>query len=630
MKKRYAVLANGWSTGLLSRVLEGIRERAFETNVDIYMFLNYAAFDQKPEFIAGEWNIFRLPELDRFDGIILIPGTFNSNDAIAEVIKRVRMSRTPAVSLEYDIEGIDSIASENRSGIYNLARHLIEEHGVRDAIYMGGPPDNRDNITRLKAVQDAFSDLNLSIDSDNILNGQFSHQPAFIELRHWFETHDYIPDAVICANDEMAMGCCTFLRSRQLVVPEDIIVTGYDHLPNGARFAPRLSTVDRNWEKMGATAVDHLNAKISGVKTQEKQIFVSTPVFEESCGCVNCMDNPERIEQIREISVKQYLDSINKMLAQQQIDDICDAVLDESDVNVLSGLVFGMLKGRNNNFGNVVKVFLNADYLDIKVPLTRTAGYSDNFVCVCDVNETTYKSCYEIKRKEIMANIDATPGSNHYFIFLPIHANGLGIGFIMLDNTLDRVYDYILFDVEHTVNRTVQVFKQAEKLLVSNKRLKTISVTDPLTGVYNRLAYEKYALPMLSGEDGKVHFVLMVDIDGMKTINDRYGHASGDTAVKLVADVLKEYLPKDFVIIRYGGDEFLVAGYVSEGDDIEHYTTEIRDRVAEGSQKEHLLFDVSISTGYSIFDKPENETRCLQEADDAMYRMKQEHHRKEK
>ena len=87
MKKRIAVFANAWSTEFLRLVLEGIRKRAYELNIDIYFYVGYA-FDVRGKLVSeGESNIYRLPELSKFDGIIMLPGTFNSEEAVIELIK---------------------------------------------------------------------------------------------------------------------------------------------------------------------------------------------------------------------------------------------------------------------------------------------------------------------------------------------------------------------------------------------------------------------------------------------------------------------------------------------------------------------------------------------------------------
>ena len=104
--------------------------------------------------------------------------------------------------------------------------------------------------------------------------------------------------------------------------------------------------------------------------------------------------------------------------------------------------------------------------------------------------------------------------------------------------------------------------RQNIKLENLNKILADISVRDELTGLYNRMGYEKIAIPYLDElRHTKQNCVIMVaDINRMKVINDKYGHLQGDTAIKIVASVIKSSIPKNWKAVRYGGDEYVIIG----------------------------------------------------------------------
>lgn len=91
------------------------------------------------------------------------------------------------------------------------------------------------------------------------------------------------------------------------------------------------------------------------------------------------------------------------------------------------------------------------------------------------------------------------------------------------------------------------------------EKLRTLSETDALTGVFNRRALEKAVQTILSS-DGQYQAlgVMIIDIDHFKSINDRYGHAMGDLALQKTASLLRSALRKDDILARYGGEEFVV------------------------------------------------------------------------
>ena len=105
-----------------------------------------------------------------------------------------------------------------------------------------------------------------------------------------------------------------------------------------------------------------------------------------------------------------------------------------------------------------------------------------------------------------------------------------------------------------------QLLKQQKELERINEELRHISITDPLTKLYNRRHFEDLiTMEMnLTQRHGDANSLIMIDIDHFKSINDTYGHFSGDLVLKEVADTLRKNLRKTDVLCRIGGEEFVV------------------------------------------------------------------------
>lgn len=122
----------------------------------------------------------------------------------------------------------------------------------------------------------------------------------------------------------------------------------------------------------------------------------------------------------------------------------------------------------------------------------------------------------------------------------------------------------------------------AAELAVTNRRLHEASITDPLTGFYNR----RYALDRLeqewaaSNRSGKPLSCMMVDLDHFKEVNDRYGHDVGDQVLTAVAGALQKNLRANDVICRMGGDEFLVISPDADAEAIRAAASRLLEAVA--------------------------------------------------
>jgi len=124
-KKKIAIFANGWSDEFLKRVLGGIHTCAKENNVDLYTFINYSNGGELTKNNQGEASIFKLPDLTMFDGIILFANTFNLLWEREYFRNEIIKCKIPAVTLEYELEGIPSLTTDTYSGMYELTNHLI-------------------------------------------------------------------------------------------------------------------------------------------------------------------------------------------------------------------------------------------------------------------------------------------------------------------------------------------------------------------------------------------------------------------------------------------------------------------------------------------------------------------------
>lgn len=148
---------------------------------------------------------------------------------------------------------------------------------------------------------------------------------------------------------------------------------------------------------------------------------------------------------------------------------------------------------------------------------------------------------------------------------------------------------------------------------------------DPMTHVYNRYTLEEMLQKEMSRSEryAKVFALILVDLDEFKQINDRFGHLMGDFVLAEMGAILRSCVRGSDTIIRYGGDEFVVL--LSETDLLgaEVVVNRIRKKVEQWNTSNRVArFDLTISTGISIFAQGKKATDLIAEADQQMYAMK--------
>jgi diguanylate cyclase (GGDEF)-like protein len=157
----------------------------------------------------------------------------------------------------------------------------------------------------------------------------------------------------------------------------------------------------------------------------------------------------------------------------------------------------------------------------------------------------------------------------------------------------------------------------------TTRRMRSLALTDELTGVPNRRAVLKRLDPLLRSERASACAMLIIDIDHFKSINDQFGHPEGDEALKLVARCLREEVIEPAFIGRLGGEEFIV---VAPGADVlaaRELAERFRTRVMTIDTRRWLGDrKITVSTGVTIASERDTPTAMLKRADAALYEAK--------
>ncbi|MGD9676134.1 MAG: GGDEF domain-containing protein, partial [Candidatus Bipolaricaulia bacterium] len=167
--------------------------------------------------------------------------------------------------------------------------------------------------------------------------------------------------------------------------------------------------------------------------------------------------------------------------------------------------------------------------------------------------------------------------------------------------------------------------------LASQTTLREQAVRDPLTGLFNRHYFNSIIAPELNRGDRYAHAfsVMMIDVDGFRAVNNRFGHLRGDEVLQQVAIFLNENVRAADRVIRYGGDEFLVFMPETAEAEATLVAERLRDRILLVPRRTGIGdLDVGLSIG--IYTREPGDTRSLEsvltEVDRRMYSDKRSRH----
>jgi LacI family transcriptional regulator len=215
------------------------------------------------------------------DGLIL-------HDQVLDAGQLEQLSRqVPVVTLAgVATPASSNVRGDNLTGMAELARHLVTEHGYRTLAYLGGHPDSPDNLARHAAFRDAVAQAGGTFAGGPEWQGNYCAAGGARVIGRLLASDIPLPRAIACANDQTALGVIYALRQHGVDVPGDVAVTGFDDIPMARHLRPQLTTVRQPIQEIGATAFEVLHSMISAAEPAQRDIVLPTQLIpRESCGC---------------------------------------------------------------------------------------------------------------------------------------------------------------------------------------------------------------------------------------------------------------------------------------------------------------------------------------------------------
>ena len=627
MNNRIAVFANGFSNEFIEYVVTGMQKKAKKDGIDIFVFTSYCSLLTPEMQNKCQLNLFHLPNPADFDGAVMLTNTYNFPDEQERVCARFQRAGVPMLSLEIEVPNMSCIKTENYKGVRSLAEHLVVEHGAKKIIYVNGVKGNVENSIRRQALIDVLTEHGLELVGEFF--SDFSFYNAYLQMEEFLDNGEELPDAMVCANDHMALGICSALNTHGLSVPKDMLVTGFDMIKDGQSTFPILSTVSRGWSSFGEIAYDKLMYQIHNPDVRFVEIYDSFFVPSESCGCeATELADKNRFNKIRNLYFDNLQKSIMDIFFQRLQIPISLATCKEDFYEKgLSAVRDIPTLGPNYCFCTEPEFFeLNDDDYP-----RRRRGYSTKMDILYELKDNKKHPISHFNSRELYPGYKHEEGESNLYIFAPLNHLNYIMGYVAIKNTPDLLYSAGLY--KYVSNMESLLFSMRGHIFTqrTNEELRRVYMNDALTGIYNRTGCEKVLYEYIEEQKAKNQRSILVfaDIDRMKTINDVYGHLNGDFAIKATAEAFKKHSPDGWLFGRYGGDEFIAVGPCDNPESIPDSIKKLSESMSAEFKSLNLSFMLHASIGYSVIE-PEDEGSIddyIDRADKSMYEEKEKIHR---
>ncbi len=244
-------------------------------------------FPRAPLYRTTTAETPRLPE--PMDGWVILASTLR---VPAGEVKALVQGAKPCVSVGLELPDTPSLIASDEAGIFQAVTHLARRHQRRRIAFVAGPSTSVEAMRRLEGYRMALDTVGLALDPALITHGDYLG-PSGREAVRVLERQARKYDAIVAANDLMAIGVIEGLRAIGRSVPQDVSVVGFDDIEEASFSAPTLTTIRQPLQEVGALAARMTIKRIEGASVDPHTMVTAPLVIRQSCGCSDS-DAPDR------------------------------------------------------------------------------------------------------------------------------------------------------------------------------------------------------------------------------------------------------------------------------------------------------------------------------------------------
>jgi len=594
----------GFISTLNSKLVEkGWRVLVFCTESDLYK-------DNKNNL--GGRNIFDLINFNTADAFLL-----SNSDILDEPLKQKLISQAEAHSIPVIIlEGQKgqsknsySIEFDQSKGFETIVKHVIEQHKVKKLHFIAGRIDSPQSNERLEIFQKVLKAKHIKFSDSMVSYGDFWEQPTIAATKKLIES-DNLPEAIICANDKMAISVISTLNKYGYKCPEDVIVTGFDGITEIFYTNPKITSSLCSYEQLGTETADFLLDIDKKKIVSKNRKVIPTFIQGESCGCKS-ENIPSNIEYINLLT-----DAYSRYRAEDRsLSNMSSLIHDAKSIEEV-------LAAMNTHLLYNVMCCIKTECIDKNVNpnINQTdTTYGDEMYLLLD-SDNPNNTQKIFKTKDLIPNIEHI--FDHYkipLIFTPLNNIEIPLGYLcFFFYNYDKQNYTKVNQIASWLSNALSGYRNMQYQRQLQKKIEAIYSHDSLTGLLNRTGFQQIYSKMLNNPSITKISLVMCDLDNLKYINDNFSHTEGDNAISTVAKALEAAVDEGF-FCRYGGDE-LIGLYTSPVDEM-ILRTNLEEYLETYNSNSGKPYKVSTSIGIYTSEKCSFED-MFKKADDLMYENK--------
>ncbi|MCX7710407.1 MAG: diguanylate cyclase [Clostridia bacterium] len=269
-----------------SLILSGIADFAKEYDINLMCFVA-GMFNSPHKWERGRNILYNFIDKNKIDGLIVLSSAVEAYASPLQLLKKLHKNKgLPVVTIGNRFDGYPSVSADNFLGMRQSVDHLVEVHGSRQIVFIKGTEGSKDSDLRLNAYLESLKSHNIPINPKLIFPGKFNFASGEEVVKLLLKKKISF-DAIVAANDNMAIGALDELGRQLGAAHKKIPVIGFDNIE--ASRLRSLTTVHQPCYELGRSASDMLLRLVHNQLIEMEELLPTKVLFRSSCGCIPSM-----------------------------------------------------------------------------------------------------------------------------------------------------------------------------------------------------------------------------------------------------------------------------------------------------------------------------------------------------
>lgn len=413
-------------------------------------------------------KIFEYIPYQELSGLILFTEQIRNSRVVKQITAKAKQHHIPVISLKHPVTGCFNVTYDSENSLGLIIEHLIQVHHCQKINFIAGLRENPVSIHRIATYKKVLTAHHIPVEEERIGYGDFWSGPAIKATEHFLKSSLPLPDAIVCANDAMAIAVCDCLAEHGYRIPEDILVTGLGGIQERDYHLPLLTTAVYDPDLSSAYVFNVLQHIWSDRKLTEQETTIPCQLqFSESCGCA-CHNSHEGKDRLNTL-YKKYQQEHDFRHATHKLTSIIN-----SDCNLKT--LADILPNYMSEIGiSSMNLFIRADYAAIS-DLDIAETNHNNYILMNQIlSGKAQVPLLPITMQGIYQENERLYGESDQILSIPLNVENKSFGILTINYQGNKILHESLYEFINTLDNILDNIQNRFTILLVSQQLNVLS-----------------------------------------------------------------------------------------------------------------------------------------------------------